>query len=126
MPSADVLRSLLYVSEDQPAVFAKAVSAGLDALILSLEGAVDPTRRAAAREYRGEWSRREQVWRSAGLRRINCLLPEHRSAATLSSALGWTRSCLKGLLNRPTPSVSTTSRPTSRTCAAWTGVLRLS
>lgn len=61
MPSADVLRSLLYVPGDQPALFAKAVRSGPHALILDLEDAVDPSRKAAAREHVGEWLRRDKA-----------------------------------------------------------------
>ena len=44
------LRSLLFVPGDRPERFAKAAASGADALILDLEDAVVPARKAAARE----------------------------------------------------------------------------
>ncbi len=48
-------RSLLFVPGDQPAMLQKAVHRGADALIVDLEDAVAPTRKAEAREITATW-----------------------------------------------------------------------
>jgi citrate lyase subunit beta / citryl-CoA lyase len=48
-------RSLLFVPGDQPAMLQKALHRGADALIVDLEDAVAPTRKAKARELTATW-----------------------------------------------------------------------
>ncbi|MGC9158498.1 MAG: HpcH/HpaI aldolase/citrate lyase family protein [Terracidiphilus sp.] len=48
-------RSYLFVPGDRPERYPKALASGADAVILDLEDAVSPARKAVAREYAAEW-----------------------------------------------------------------------
>ncbi len=50
-----LLRSLLYVPATRPDRFDKAVAAGADAVIVDLEDAVEPSRKAEARAHAARW-----------------------------------------------------------------------
>ena len=51
------MRSMLFVPGDRPERFAKAAASGADAVIVDLEDAVAPARRAEARRHAAEWLR---------------------------------------------------------------------
>lgn len=48
-------RTLLFVPGDRPDRFGKAAASGADAVVLDLEDAVAPERKAAAREHVARW-----------------------------------------------------------------------
>jgi citrate lyase subunit beta/citryl-CoA lyase len=50
-----LLRSILFVPGTRPERFAKAIASGADAVVLDLEDAVEPTRKAEAREHIGQF-----------------------------------------------------------------------
>ena len=74
------LRSLLFVPGDRPERFAKAAASGADALILDLEDAVVPARKAAAREAIGAFLQaRDDAAGPAIMVRINPLGSPHHA-----------------------------------------------
>jgi citrate lyase subunit beta / citryl-CoA lyase len=68
-------RSLLFVPGDRPDRFAKAIASGADAVVLDLEDAVPPARKAVAREAVGAALRSQvrRTWR--GCRGRRCRRP---------------------------------------------------
>ena len=74
------LRSLLFVPGDRPERFAKAAASGADALILDLEDAVVPARKAAAREAIGAFLQaRDDAAGPAIMVRVNPLGSPHHA-----------------------------------------------